>query len=51
MKYFDSIPAAKNSTDPIDSHTRMFNSRINSENVFKLTEKCISDIYEIVSHT
>ncbi|KAG4094426.1 hypothetical protein H8356DRAFT_1427873 [Neocallimastix lanati (nom. inval.)] len=51
MKYFDSIPAAKNSTDPIDSHTRMFNSRINSENVFKLTEKCISDIYEIISHT
>jgi len=47
-KYFYSIPGAKNATDPIYSHTNMFNLMTNSENVNYLANKCIEDLYSIL---
>ncbi|KAG4100171.1 hypothetical protein H8356DRAFT_988042 [Neocallimastix lanati (nom. inval.)] len=48
LKFFDPIPGPKNSPDPVYSHTRIFNSRTNNENVHILVEKCIIDMYKVI---
>ncbi|ORX82258.1 hypothetical protein BCR32DRAFT_292754 [Anaeromyces robustus] len=48
LKFFDPIPGAKNAPDVVYSHTKMFNSQINIENMHILADKCIVDLYKIV---
>jgi len=48
LKFFDPVPGPSNSPDPVYSHTKMFNSKINNENVKILTDKCLVDLYKII---
>jgi len=48
LKYFDSVPGPKDSPDPVYSHTKMFNSRLNNENVHILADKCLIDLYKVI---
>jgi len=50
LKFFDSINGAKNSVDVIYSHTNMFKSETNAENVQKLANKCSDDLYQLISN-
>jgi len=48
LKFFDPVPGPVNSPDPVFSHTKMFNSRINNENVQILADKCLVDLYKVI---
>ncbi|KAL6618272.1 hypothetical protein U3516DRAFT_628295 [Neocallimastix sp. 'constans'] len=48
LKYFDAIPGPRNSPDPVYSHTKIFNSRLNNENVNILANKCLIDMYKVI---
>jgi len=50
LKFFDVINGAKDSTDVIYSHTNMFKSKTNEENLKKLTKKCTDDLYHLLKN-
>ncbi|ORY41471.1 hypothetical protein LY90DRAFT_672020 [Neocallimastix californiae] len=50
LKFFDAINGAKNSVDVIYSHTNMFKSETNAENVQKLANKCSDDLYQHIKN-
>jgi len=50
LKFFDAIDGAKDSTDVIFSHTHMFKSTTNGENLEKLTKKCTNDLYQLLKN-
>ncbi|ORX46218.1 hypothetical protein BCR36DRAFT_332223 [Piromyces finnis] len=48
LKYFDPVLGPSNSPDVVYSHTKMFNSQLNLENMNKLIEKCLIDLYKVI---
>jgi len=48
LKFFDPVLGPENSPDVVYSHTKMFNSRLNVENMNKLADKCLVDLYKVL---
>jgi len=51
LKFFDPVLGPNNAPDVVYSHTKMFNSRLNVDNMNVLKDKCIVDLYKVIRST
>jgi len=51
LKYFDPVLGPENAPDVVYSHTKMFNSRLNVDNMNALVDKCLVDLYKVIRST
>ncbi|OUM68347.1 hypothetical protein PIROE2DRAFT_3944 [Piromyces sp. E2] len=48
LKFFDPVLGPSNAPDVVYSHTKMFNSRLNADNMHALADKCLVDLYKVI---